>query len=206
MTPVVDVGLVKYTRDKAEKQRFQKLVDYFKNCDCGITFNIIIHDNDVDNMGLCKARNIILEKSKSDYVCFLDFDNHIDSIDWRAMLHKFEEDSSVGIIAPITKRCSSVKKDITWQKKEYLCCNVMLFHKRVFNKIGKFDEDFFVAYGDWDIIKRTLGNDFIILQHNQSAVTHYSFSKKNPRKGLIWRTDFKTFIKKHGEPLNRKLK
>lgn len=202
----IDVGLVKYTRDEVEKQQFQKVVDYFKNCDCGITFNIIMHDNDVENVGLCKARNIILEKSKSDYICFLDFDNDITSIDWRAMLCKFKEDSSVGIIAPITKKCSSVKKNIIWQKKKYLCCNVMLFHKRVFHKIGKFDEDFFVAYGDWDIIKRTLDEDFIILQHNQSAVAHHSFSKKNPKKSLIWRTDFQTFIKKHGKPLNRKLK
>lgn len=192
---VIDICLVKYTPTDRCEEQFSKIVNFFSD---DSRFNVLIHDNNIENIGLVKARNILLKKSNADYICFLDFDIEIKHICWDDIIEKFESTEDVAIISPVTTRFSTVDNNVRWQPKEYLACNFMIFKKSTFERIGTFDEAFFVAYGDWDIVKRCMDNKLLLLQDNKSYIDHYGFSKENPEKGKLWRKDFATFVSKHG--------
>ena len=198
----IDIGLVKYTTRDVEEEYFDNIYNYFND----LNFNVIVHDNNENNIGLVKARNSILKQSQSKYITFCDFDIDVIKIDWDKIIEKFEQDETVGIISPITDRFSTVKKDIEWQEKEYLSCNFLIMNRFNLNKIGGFDENFFVAYGDWDLKVRFMKNGFKLYQHNLSKIKHFGFSRHNHQKGPIWRKDFNTFRNKYGYSLNRSLK
>jgi GT2 family glycosyltransferase len=75
---------------------------------------------------------------------------------------------------------------------------MMLFNRSRFESLGRWDEDFFVAYADWDIIRRIMNSGLKIYQHNKSSINHFGLSRHDPHKGMKWRKDFQTFIKKWG--------
>lgn len=199
---LVDIGLVKYTQSKEEEEYFNNICNYFNS----LNFNVIIHDNNSDNIGLIKARNLILNQSQSKYIVFCDFDINVIQIDWEKIFKQFECDETIGIISPLTTRFSTVDKTIEWQQKEYLSCNFFIMDRLRLNQIGCFDESFFVAYGDWDLKVRFMNKGFKFYQHNLSSIQHFSFSKRNPNKNPIWKKDCNAFFNKYGYYLNKSLR
>lgn len=198
---MIDICIVKYTPNKESLDQYNKLIKQLPD-----KFNILIHDNNENNIGLIKARNILLSKSSNKYVCFADFDIDIINIEWEDIIEKFEATENLAIVSPVSKGFSTVDRNVRWQPKQYLACNFMIFNRHTFDIIGQFDEEFFVAYGDWDIIKRCINNNLLILQDNNSVIKHYGLSRMNPNKNKMWNRDFKMYISKHVYPLNRSLK
>jgi glycosyltransferase involved in cell wall biosynthesis len=207
----IDICLVKYTLNDEEEHKLAEVKKYFSNLKVdGISFNVLIHDNNKNNIGLSKARNALLKKCIGEYVCFSDFDITIEHIEWKDIVNRFIENAFVSIIAPISKTSSglvmnTVDQNERWQAKKYLACNLMICRKTVLEKFGGCDERFFVAYSDWDIIKQCLENGYVILQDNLSSILHHSFSNHNEQKSEIWKKDYAAFIEKHGKPLDRSL-
>lgn len=206
----IDVCLVKYITRDQEEVMWNNLISQLQQPVEGININILIHDNNSDNIGLLKARNRLLLQSNIQstirYVCFMDFDIHIKSIDWSGIIQKLQSDPKIAIISPVTQRFSTVDVRTRWQEKKYIACNFMVFNRGVFNNVGAFDEDFFVAYGDWDMVKRCMDKGYKIIQDNHSVIQHFGTSRFNPKKSQIWAKDFAVYIKKHKIPLNRGLK
>lgn len=208
MKTEVDVCLVKYINPdelEREKSQFEKVANFLQSHKHeNVTLNVFIHDNDKENVGLAKARNLLLNKCKSQFVCFLDFDLFIQEIQWESIIKKFKEDNNVAIISPVSIRQSGCDKNLIWQEKKCLACNFMIFRKSFLDESGGFDENFFVAYADWDIIKRALDSGRKILQHNNSYVQHYGYSRQNKEKGKIWKKDWLVFQNKHKMSLDRR--
>tara|TARA_R100000700_G_C3101991_1_gene98631 strand:- start:8 stop:643 length:636 start_codon:yes stop_codon:yes gene_type:complete len=190
----LDVCLVPYYTNKSKEEQYLKDV---KNYFIEAGANVYIHDNTLANIGLSKARNKLIKNCKSEVVCLIDFDIEIINIDIPAIMKKLQQ-KDVGIVSPVTERFSRKDKNLVWQEKEYLACNCMFIRRDTFDRIGLLDESFFVAYADWDLIKRVLNADLKIYQHNLSNLRHFGFSRNNPNKGPIWRRDFKQFVKKWG--------
>lgn len=191
----IDVIVVKYIKSDLQKNAYNNFMSYLKTVE---DINIHIHDNTTNNIGLVKARNELIKQCSCDFVCFCDTDIAPKFIDWRKIKIKLQEDPQIGIISPVTTKFSTINKLIEWQPKEYISCNMMFMRIDNFKKIGMFDEKFFVAYADWDLIKRVFLANLKILQHNTSTVDHFGLSKNYTNKGPVWRKDFSTYISKWG--------
>lgn len=200
----IDLVVVKYFGSESDETLYNNFINYITKFN-----NIVLHvyDNNENNIGLSKARNIAFESCSNDIVCFSDFDINPQNIHWDAIYLKLS-DPSVGIISPITTKFSTYNSTIEWQEKDYISCNMMFLKSEVFKSINGFDERFFVAYGDWDLIKKVKDRNLKLLQHNFSVIDHYGLSRFNHRKGSIWRSDFKRFVDKWGPEgvLNRRAK
>lgn len=197
----IDVCLVKYFGSENDKGFFVSTTEEIKRQD---GLNLLIHDNTKDNIGLVKARNLLYQQGSSDVVCFMDFDITINEVNWKEMYNKTNQ-NDVGIVSPVTTKFSTVDKNLIWQQKEYLSCNLMMINRKTFQDIGMWDEGFFVAYADWDLIKRMMNKGLKIYQHNQSSINHFGLSRHDPLKGPRWRRDFSYFVNKWGKDgcLNR---
>lgn len=191
----IDICLVKWFGADHVEETFNKTVDSLLSMN---HVNLHIHDNTKDNIGLPAARNKMLDECHQSIVCFMDFDISFNNMCWYSLCQKLLVADEVALVAPVTTRFSSVNKNVEWQLKEYLSCNFMMFRKSTFEKLGGWDEDFFVAYADWDMIRRIMNSGLKIYQHNKSSIDHFGLSRHDPQKGLKWRTDFQTFIKKWG--------
>ena len=54
-----------------------------RSIDCD--FEILIHDNSVNNVGLVRARNELLTRARGDVVCFMDYDLELIEFHWKIM-------------------------------------------------------------------------------------------------------------------------
>lgn len=200
----IDLVVIKYFGSESDIKLYNNFVDCISKFD-NIRFHI--HDNNINNIGLPKARNVTFGLCTNDIVCFSDFDINLKKIHWNAICSKLS-DPTIGIISPITTKFSTYNPSIEWQEKDYISCNMMFLRSDVFKLIDGFDERFFVAYSDWDLIKKIQSKNLKILQHNLSFIDHYGASRFNPNKGPIWRSDFNKFVDKWGKEgvLNRKAK
>lgn len=190
----IDLVVVKYFGSHVDESLFENFISHIQQIP---NITIHIHDNTDNNIGLSKARNLALQSCTKDIVCFSDFDVKLKNIHWDAISNKLL-DLDVGIISPITTKFSTSHRGIEWQEKTYIACNMMFMKSDFIKSIGGFDERFFVAYGDWDLIKRVQSHNLKILQHNFSVIDHYGASRFNYRKNSIWRSDFQKFINKWG--------
>ena len=66
----IDVILVKHTPTKMHEESWNRTLAHVNEWDCGV----LIHDNNIENIGLTKARNLLLEKSEADIVVLMDYD------------------------------------------------------------------------------------------------------------------------------------
>ncbi len=193
---IIDIVVVKYISSELDKKCYDNFMAYLSQIK---NLNIYIHDNTYDNIGLVKARNNLIEQCRSNIVCFCDYDIMPKSIEWDKILSKLQEDNSIGIISPVTTKFSSVNRSLEWQPKTYISCNMMFMRLDTFKQLGMFDDNFFVAYADWDLVKRVQLADLKILQHNYSIIDHFGLARYRSNKGPIWRKDFATYINKWGK-------
>lgn len=166
---------------------------------------ILVKDNTADNIGLARARNELVERSKADIVCFMDFDLDFGQFFHNIMAMKVFNDVTAGITFPFCEGLST-KKDhdgykYEWEEKEIMPCNCFYVKRSYLNKLGRFDERYHTAYADWDLILRVLRDGQKIFQHNSSTVKHHSISCEGKR--YIWDKDHKEFLDRWTKDLDR---
>lgn len=141
--------------------------------------NIKIITSDV-NLGAAQGRNIGLKESKGEYIIFSDDDAYPDKYMVEKLLEVFKKNKSAGIVQPLVY--DKQKKNFlqgagheinlltgrikAWGVKEKdmgqyegvrqvpLCGCVWMVKREVFNRIGNYDEDYFIPYEDSDFSQR----------------------------------------------------
>ncbi len=123
---------------------------------------IVLIKNEI-NQGVSKSRNIALEKSKGEYIGYLDSDNDWDKNYISAMLGAFLELSDADAVysgqllfkkskTPYAIRFSSFNKSLL-RNRNYIDLNCFMHNKSIFEKFGNFDESLKRCV-DWDMIER----------------------------------------------------
>ncbi len=153
-----------------------------------------IIENDVNNY--CKANNLGIKESKSDYIAFLNNDTEVDK-NWLIELIKIiEEDSKIGavgskILYP-NGQISNVGHfglpNFYWgekgafenadqfaniEERNSLCGVAVLYPKRIFGKVGCFDEDFIIYMEDVDMSYRVKQGGFKLVYVPDAIIKHY---------------------------------
>lgn len=143
------------------------------------------------NAGFGKSVNIGSREAMGRYFCFLNPDTLLVSENINAIINEFERKGTIGIIGPkiISEKNQaqwwSAGKDATlldlignnigfqrskkiWESKEKIPCDwvsgaALFIRRELFQKLGGFDENFFMYYEDIDLCRRAkkIGSEVI---------------------------------------------
>jgi len=161
------------------------------------------------NFGFAKGNNIgirfALEKF-ADYILVLNNDTLIEASTISKLIQESTHNPSAGIISPLilsgdgnknwfaggkinwlNMRTAHINKIFSQQpySSEYITGCAMLIRANVFEKIGLFDERFFLYYEDADFSLRAFKEGFSLLVAPQIKIKHFEQSSSNPAK-LYW--------------------
>lgn len=154
------------------------------------------------NVGFGRAHNFGFEKSRGEYILFLNPDTRILSGALREMVDVFGKDKAVGICGPllvdsegkIQPECfgarrtpfSTVRKKIFGRKKrpggaggeifetDWISGGAMLVRRDVFEKTGGFDKNLFMYFEDVDLCLRAKKQGLKIAVNPKARILHES--------------------------------
>jgi len=93
------------------------------------------------------------------------------------------------------------------QEVEHLMGSALLVRRGVFDKIGLFDENFFLWFEETDLEKRAKEAGFKIVYYPKAEVKHirsFSIKKINPlKRQRIWNKSLRYYFKKHKSKLEQ---
>lgn len=178
------------------------------------------------NLGFAKANNLAAKKVQGNYLFFLNPDTQITGSIFNELLGFYERESDAGIVAPKLiqpdgKVQESVKnlptiwraikefiflmphaysqfipKDDDFTEVESVYGAAMLIKRDLFNKVGGFDERFFLYYEDVDLCKRIRKLGKKIYYYPKVSIKHIVGGTKSERNK--YELNMESFIKYHG--------
>ncbi len=145
----------------------------------GIDAFVIVND---ENQGCSVAWNQGIRASHGNYVVIMNNDVLV-TPDWLKALIHFMEKMEHGIVSPSVREGNSNYDLITYSRNFTKLCRsasrsqvlgcCMLIRRSVFNKIGLFDEQFFVGHEDIDFIWRCKQAGFTVGMTGSAFVHHF---------------------------------
>lgn len=167
-----------------------------------------------ENLGFAGGNNVGIQyalEKEADYILLLNNDTKVSSDFLEILVRKYQTSEQAGIVAPRINYFEEQKK--IWSDGGYIsqlrgsgfaysdkletevdssdktvtfvsgCC--MLISKEVLQKIGSFDEKYFLYIEDTDLCQRTIKAGYKILVSHQSKIFHkVSSSTKNRNRAL----------------------
>ncbi len=123
------------------------------------------------NIGLSKASNFLKKKVNTKYMLFTQPDIIIDHNSIINLVKIFNKDKNIIFVTPtISKKFENLKKkEIIYKKKIKAAC--MMCDIKKLNKIGFFDEDYFLYWEDIDLMKK------VNISKYKMVVVNYIFAK-----------------------------
>ncbi len=150
------------------------------------------------NIGAAAGRNLGLKEAKGDYILFSDDDAYADTDMVKNLVSVFKENPNAGIVQPLVydraKRdmlqgaghdinlttgriwAAGVKVKDTGQynglREVPMCGCVWMVKREVFNKIGDYDDDYFIPYEDSDFSIRARKAGFKLYCYSEAKTWH----------------------------------
>ena len=158
-----------------------------------------------ENQGPAKARNQGAGKAQGEYLFFLDVDTKIEKDCPRTIVSKFEQNKKIGALQakliqaktgnietaghflsflgfPYEIRDSEVENHHNKEREIFGARSAAFaIRKNLFEKIGCFDEDYFIYGEDTDLSWRVWLSGFHVIFLPQAKVFHFGKSSLNPK-------------------------
>ena len=188
--PVISVIIVDY---KAKKYLPNCLTSIEKHIN--VAYEIIVVDNNKVNRGFSKAANRGAQKAYGQYLLFLNPDTIVNRGDFKKLVAYLEKHPKIGItglkmvledgsLQPYSfgNKCSllgAVRQKLGIAKKpnraspDWVSGGAMVVKNSLFEKLGGFDEQFFMYFEDQDLCLRAKRLGFAIKLWEDIAVTHF---------------------------------
>ena len=195
---------IEQTVKSVEKQTWSNidLIIVNDGSDDGYTLNVlskltnarIFHQK---NSGLSSARNKGLANAKGNYVFFLDADDwiEIDAISKMMEFMKFSNSSIIFSDTILEGESKGLRKK-NYNFFEQLFINhipyCFLIEKKIFEKVGNYDEEMKVGYEDWEFNIRLARAGFFPKRIKQ-PLFHYRVSKSGMLNSISKNYHFETF-------------
>ncbi len=181
---MIDVLLVRFCPTAEHEEAFDSTVMALWRIP---GLRLLVHDNTKDNIGLSRARNRLLAKATAEVVVLMDFDLSWSRLDFKAMA-EITLRPGVGLVVPLSPGING--NGWTCQPIRRCACQCLVIARQLLTCLDGFDERYFVAYADWDLLNRIEKRGLVLLQHNDSTITeHIGLSKRDPGKRAIWNRD-----------------
>lgn len=167
--------------------------------------------NDI-NLGAAEGRNRGLESSFGDYVIFTDDDAYADKDMVKELVWVFEHNKKAGIVQPLVydkqkkNMFQGAGHDINlttgrvkaWGVSEIdrgqyqglrevpMCGCVWMVRRSLFDKIGNYDEDYFIPYEDSDFSLRARKAGFKLYCYSKAKTWHQGLKKTFVHPWVEW--------------------
>lgn len=164
------------------------------------------------NVGAAEGRNIGFNEAKGEYILFIDDDAYVDRNAVGYLVSVFEEKKGAGIVQPLVydkqkkNELQGAGHDINlatgriraWGVKEKdrgqhngirnvpMCGCVWMVRREVFNKIGNYDEDYFIPYEDSDFSLRARKAGFELFCTSDAKAWHQGPKKTFVHPWIEW--------------------
>ncbi|MCX6765403.1 MAG: glycosyltransferase family 2 protein [Candidatus Moranbacteria bacterium] len=180
-----------------------------------------------ENIGFGAANNIGAREAKGEILCFLNPDTKVISEDIKSLLDEFDKNDKLAIIGPkllsdkneVQWWCAG--KEVTvwsiilnnlgyrrdkkiWESSKKIKCAwvsgaAMFIRREVFEKLGGFDEKFFMYFEDIDLCKKVRIAGYKVLYYPNFAIKHFggrSFSLDRKAQKCYYYKSQKYFLRK----------
>mgnify|MGYP006085692625 FL=1 len=186
-----------YLVENSNNKNFKKKIEAkFKNVTCFLSGS---------NIGYGSAINLALKKTNSKYYLILNPDCIVSEKTILELYSNLENENEIDVVAPliIDKKnrvyarygyflSSKIKKKFIENKKfkqvDFVIGCIFLIKSKIFNKIGFFDENFFMNYEEIDFFKRLRNSNYNIFINKKNKAKHLegmsSFSQKNKSRDI----------------------
>ena len=164
------------------KENNKKLADSLNNLKAEYIYN-------EKNLGIAKALNLACEKAANDnfeWILTMDQDSSFDSDSINAYFRAFEKmtKNNVGIISPrhILKNDIDKFSDVKESAEvDHVMNSGNLLNLKIWEEIGRFDENLFIDEVDSEICFRIIENGYKVIQLNKIRMFHElgNLEKKN---------------------------
>lgn len=193
MNKSFDILIVRYCPYPGHAAVCDRTIAYL--ADCG--HRVLTHDNTEKNIGLPAARNLLALQSGADVFVFADFDVEFGAVYFQAMADK-AAGPDVGAVLPVNS--NRIRRGPDWEPVKKTLCNCIAIKSDLFFQLGGFNEAYFVAFADWDLLSRLEERNLRILQHNRSRITrHLGLSSDHDDKKAIWAKDRAVYEQRWGD-------
>lgn len=180
------------SNDKLTKKKLKEIKNKYKN---KIKFIFL-----KKNVKLPKARNLGIKESTGELICCLDADDYLDKKYLEKSIPLFKKYKNVGIVYSWTKIFGKITSN--WQPlnanllliKKANCISVSaVFLKRIWEKIGGFNEKMTEGYEDWEFWYRSLKKGW-----RTKLIKEFLFYHRIHSKNMVYESDKKkkSLIKK----------
>ncbi len=132
------------------------------------------------NIGFGRANNIVLRNATTEFSLILNPDAFIEELEIEKCLEILKKNKFIAIASPIifgSKEAANsfqiaAKKEETYSSVKFLVGGVMFLRNEVFQKIGFFDEQYFMFAEDGEICDRAIKSGFMNAEINIAKAWH----------------------------------
>ncbi len=160
------------------------------------------------NLGYSKGHNYLSDKVNTKYLLILNADCQIDEKNIKNLIQSFKRYQDCGVISPTTfndkseqtynggvffenenqNEITKISGDTCFQT---VLGAAMLLEKKFFNEIGKFDENMFLFFSDYDLCKKIRKLNKSVIQ--TTSVKAFHIHGKSKVKNTLKRTYLREF-------------
>lgn len=156
------------------------------------------------NLGFARANNRGAEFAGGDYLFFLNSDTIISQNILTSLKECLQKDQMIGVIAPrlILKNKEEQPYAYSLNKKTgeiaWVSGAALVIRKKIFEKIGGWDEKFFMYFEDVDLCRRVTDGGYKVARNLKTEITHLIGGSPIPyyrRKLFYYRSKIIFFFK-----------
>jgi len=157
------------------------------------------------NLGFARANNQGAKLAQGEYLFFLNSDTVFDQDILSPLRNRFDSDKKIGIIAPCLILRNGVEQEYSYglkrgaQELAWVSGAALAIRREVFDKLGGWEERFFMYFEDVDLCRRVLAQGYKIERLLSVKITHLvggSPVSWRRRKSFYYRSKI-LFILKH---------
>lgn len=188
---MVEVIMLKYKEPEVETECVKRIIE---NTD--YPFKLTVYDNRVneDRSNTSKIWNKLIKKSDCDYVCVLDSDAFVPACKpcWLTrMMETFDKKKNTWMVVPLVNRTSCKQQKAEEQLeypaeperlKDVYAAQCAIYKKEIFNRIGYFDEDFYLYGQDSEWGARLMRSPYNAFIRRDVLVDHKGSYSMNHKK------------------------
>ncbi|MEK6881425.1 MAG: glycosyltransferase [Nanoarchaeota archaeon] len=177
--PMVDIILPVYKHLELTEKCLKSLEENENN------YHVIVIDNSADNVGVVKAENLGIKQSKNDYILIVGNDTTFSPNFLSNMFVPMKEDERVKVVGSLFEHSTNYqtpshfgeflkgKKWILVPMGDSVNFSCTLIDKKMFDKFGLLDENFFLGFGaDDDFCRRVFRGGHRLAINMQNIIYH----------------------------------